>query len=150
MNETRSKISAIFQSEDSFKKKISRYLDVFIDRNIDYPYIQNFIVTELNQDPEKEKDYHIRKRESLNKTILPQLNEEIAKGNIAPIKMEHFMANMMSMCSYPLVAKPILQSMFGFDDKGYREFLKERKKVIYRVLFNEDPQEFNSNTPPIL
>jgi len=45
---------------------------------------------------------------------------------------------MMSMCSYPLVAKPVIQNMFSFDDKAYKKFLKERKQVIYKVLFNED------------
>jgi TetR/AcrR family transcriptional regulator len=54
---------------------------------------------------------------------------------------------MMSMCSYPLVAKPFIQNMFSYDDKMYRKFLKERKQVIYKVLFNEDlPEEaINSN-----
>jgi TetR/AcrR family transcriptional regulator len=139
--ETRQKVSAIFNSSEPFKKKISKYLDVFIDRNIDYPYIQNFIVTEITHSAEKEKEYFQRKRENLTKTILPQLNEEIANGNIAPISFEHFMTNLMSMCSYPLVAKPIIQGMFGFDDKAYRNFLKERKAIIYKVLFNEEPQE---------
>jgi AcrR family transcriptional regulator len=139
--ETRSKVSEIFKSSEPFKKKISNYLDVFIDRNINYPYIQNFIITEITSNPEKEKEYFQRKRENLTKTILPQLTEEIEKGHIPPIKMEHFMTNMMSMCSYPLVAKPLLQKMFGFDEKTYRNFLKERKAVIYKVLFNEEPED---------
>jgi TetR/AcrR family transcriptional regulator len=59
-----------------------------------------------------------------------------------PIDPEHFIVNMMSMCSYPLVAKPFIQNMFSYDDKMYRKFLKERKQVIYKVLFNEDlPQD---------
>jgi TetR/AcrR family transcriptional regulator len=139
--ETRNKISEIFSSSETFKRKISQYLDVFIDRNIRYPYIQNFIVTEINHDSEKEKEYFHQKRENLTKTILPQMNEEIKKGTMAPIKMEHFMTNLMSMCSYPLVAKPIIQGMFGFDEKAYKSFLKERKAIIYQVLFNEPPED---------
>ena len=137
--ETREKISSVFNSELSFKQKISQYLDVFIDRNIKYPYIQNFIISQINQNPEKDDEYMSKKRDSLSKTIFPQLKEEIRKGNIEPIKPEHFLANLMSMCSYPLVAKPILERMFGFDEDGYRAFLKERKKVIYKTLFNEEP-----------
>ena len=139
--ESRRQAAEIFRSSDPFKKKISKYLDVFIDRNVDYPYIQNFIIREITKNPEKEKEYFQQKRENLTKTILPQLTEEIEKGNIAPIKLEHFMTNMMSMCSYPLVAKPLLQKMFGFDEKAYRNFLKERKAIIYKVLFNEEPED---------
>ncbi|NOT75791.1 MAG: TetR/AcrR family transcriptional regulator [Cyclobacteriaceae bacterium] len=138
VSETRTKISDIFKSKDPFKKKISQYLDVFIDRNIRYPYMQNFIISEINTNPEKEKEYLKKKRQNLCETIFPQLEDEISKGTIDPIKPEHFMANLMSMCSYPLVAKPILQGMFDLDENEYKTFLKERKKVIYKSLFNEE------------
>jgi len=39
------------------------------------------------------------------------------------------------------LAKPLLQSIFGFDEKAYRNFLKERKAVIYKILFNEEPED---------
>jgi TetR/AcrR family transcriptional regulator len=139
VKETREKIGAIFKSDSPFKVKISQYLDVFIDRNIRYPYMQNFIITEINQNPEKEAEYLSKKRASLSKTIFPQLEEEISKGGITPIKPEHFMANLMSMCSYPLVAKPILQGMFNLNDEEYKTFLRERKNIIYTTLFNEEP-----------
>jgi TetR/AcrR family transcriptional regulator len=139
--ETRAKIQAIFDSPLTLRQKISRYLDVFIDRNLDYPYIQNFIITEVTKNPERTQEIFSKKREGFKKNILPQLNEEIANGTIAPISLDHFMTNLMSMCSYPLIAKPIIQNVFGFDNKEYRNFMKERKRIIYRVLFNEDPEE---------
>lgn len=139
--ESRTKTQEIFASNDSFKNKISKYLDVFIYRNVNYPYIQNFIINEITKSPEKTKDFLRQKREGILKAILPQLNEEIQKGNIEPIKMEHFMVNLMSMCSYPLIAKPLIQNIFGFDENAYKHFLKERKRAIYKVLFNEDPEK---------
>ena len=142
IGETRSKIDSIFESNEPFKSKISKYLDVSIDRNAEFPYIQNFIITEIMQDPEKMKEHFSRKRSHLMKHIVPPLKKEIEKGNINPIEPEHFIVNMMSMCSYPLVAKPFIQNMFSYDDKMYRKFLKERKQVIYKVLFNKDlPQD---------
>lgn len=138
VEETRTKIDAIFNSEDSFRVKISQYLDVFIDRNAKFPYIQNFIITEIMQDPEKMKEHFSRKRNHLMKHIVPPLLEEIESGRMAPVPPEHFIVNMMSMCSYPLVAKPFIQNMFSYDDKMYKKFLQERKQVIYKVLFNEE------------
>ena len=138
VNEIRGTVSEIFKTDAPFKTKISRYLDAFINHNVKYPYIQNFIVTEITSDPEKEKEYMKSKRERMFKTIMPELEKEIREGKMAPIKFEHFMTNLTSLCSYPMVAKPILQRMFGFDDKSYRNFLKERKAIIYRMLFNEE------------
>jgi len=142
VNESRNKVDAIFNAEESFKVKISKYLDVFIDRNAEFPYMQNFIITEIMQDPEKLKEHFSRKRNHMLKHIVPHLKKEIESGSMEPIDPEHFIVNMMSMCSYPLVAKPFIQNMFSYDDKMYRKFLKERKQVIYKVLFNEDlPQD---------
>jgi len=138
VNETRNKVDSIFNSDEPFKVKISKYLDVFIDRNAEFPYMQNFIITEIMQDPEKMKEHFSRKRNHMLKHIVPPLTKEIESGNMDPIDPEHFIVNMMSMCSYPLVAKPFIQNMFSYDDKMYRKFLKERKQVIYKVLFNED------------
>jgi len=141
VNETRNKVDSIFNSDEPFKVKISKYLDVFIDRNAEFPYMQNFIITEIMQDPEKMKEHFSRKRNHMLKHIVPPLTKEIESGNMEAIDPEHFIVNMMSMCSYPLVAKPFIQNMFSYDDKMYRKFLKERKQVIYKVLFNEDLPE---------
>lgn len=138
ISETRGKVQAIFDSKDSFKKKISKYLDVFIDRDIEYPYIQNFIIAEITRNPEKMKEHSSRKRNFMIKQIIPELNEEIKKGNIPTIEPEHFIVNLMSMCSYPLIAKPFLQNIFSFDDKAYKSFIQSRKKVIYKMLFQQD------------
>jgi AcrR family transcriptional regulator len=149
INETRQKVDSIFESDEAFKVKISKYLDVFIDRNAKYPYIQNFIITEIMQDPEKMKEHFSRKRIHLSKHIAGPLKNEIESGGMQPVDPEHFIVNMMSMCSYPLIAKPFIQNMFSYDDKAYRKFLKERKQVIYKVLFNEAlPEESNTETTP--
>ncbi len=136
--ETRLKTSTIFNASFPFKKKIAMYLDVFIDRDIQYPYIQNFIITEITRNPDKMKELSSKKKNDMVKFIIPELTKEIEEGRIAPINPEHFIVNLMSMCSYPLIAKPFIQSVFSFDNKAYRAFLNERKAVIYKVLFNED------------
>jgi len=138
INETREKIYAIFESNEPFKEKISKYLDIFIDRDVEYPYIQNFVITEMTRNPEKMKEHSSRKKNYMQKLILPQLRREMELGRIPTIDAEHFMVNMMSLCSYPLIAKPFIQDVFSFDTKDYKAFLKERKKVIYRVLFQEE------------
>ena len=141
INETRGKIEDVFSSNEPFKTKISKYLDVFIDRNTEYPYIQNFITTNIMHHPEKNKEFLTHKRNHLKKHIEQPLKEEIKKGNILPIEPEHFIVNLMSMCSYPFVAKPFIQTIFAYDDKAYKKFLKERKTVIYKMLFNEELPE---------
>lgn len=133
------KMDSIFLTNDSLRVKISRFIDAFIDQNIDYPYLENFLITEMAKSPEKIKQLpNQEKKEEFKKFIEKQLSDEIAVGTMAPIKLEHFIVNLMSMCNYPLLAKPLIQNAFGFDEPSYKNFLLERKRVVYRTIFNED------------
>lgn len=138
LSETRQKVHSIFESDEPFKQKIGKYLDVLIDRDLEYPYIQNFIITEITRNPERMKELSSRKKNYIQKVMIPELKREMEAGRVPAMNPEHFVVNLMSMCSYPLIAKPVIQNMFSFDAKEYKAFLKERKKVIYKVLFQED------------
>jgi TetR/AcrR family transcriptional regulator len=136
------KMDSIFLTKDSLRVKINRFIDAFIDQNIDYPYLENFLITEMAKSPEKIKQLpNQEKKEEFKKLIEKQLSDEIAAGTMAPIKLEHFIVNLMTMCNYPLVAKPLIQNAFGFDEPTYKNFLLERKRVVYRTIFNEDLPE---------
>lgn len=133
----REKIDTIFSSQESLYNKISRFVEIFIDQNIDYPYLENFLVTEMVKNPAKVKELHPveEKRERLKNILEKQINEEIAAGQIDAISIEHFMVNLMSLCNYPLIAKPMVQNFFGFDEAGYKKFLLERRNVVLQTLF---------------
>lgn len=130
------KMSTILGSELDFRAKIKDFLDAFIEEKVEYPYLETFIVTELAKHPDKIRDLHPR-NEALRTLLNVQIQAEIEAGRIQPIEPEHFIVNLISMCNYPLIAKPILQSVFGYDERQYRVFLLDRKRVVYRAIFNE-------------
>lgn len=135
----RQKIDDIFSSNETLFNKISRFIDIFIDQNIDYPYLETFLVTEMakNSDTIKQMRPSDERRDALKEKIEQQLNEEIAAGTIAPISIEHFMINLMSLCNYPLIAKPMVQDFFHFDEAAYKKFLLERRNVVLQTLFTQ-------------
>jgi TetR/AcrR family transcriptional regulator len=135
----REKIDTIFSSNESLYNKISRFVEIFIDQNIDYPYLENFLVTEMVKNPAKVKDLHPveEKRERLKKILETQIQEEVAAGSIEPISIEHFMVNLMSLCNYPLIAKPMVQNFFGYDEAAYKKFLLERRNVVLQTMFKQ-------------
>lgn len=132
------KIADILGSELELRTKIKAFLDAFVDHTLQYPYLETFLVTEMAKNPEKMKELHPSNAEKIKELIGKQLELEIAQGKLLPITVNHFMANLMSMCNYPLIGKPILQTIFGFDDTQYKAFLVERKKVVYQAIFNEE------------
>jgi TetR/AcrR family transcriptional regulator len=141
----KTKMRAILAGELSFREKISEYIRAAVDHSLTYPYLENFIITEIARSPEKIKLLCFRDKLRSSDLIKDQLNEEIAKGTIAPISPEHFMVNLSSMCNYPLLAKNILQNIHGMSDAAYKKFLLERKEVIFNVLFPRDRRAAKSN-----
>lgn len=135
--EKKEKLRSILTSSLTFREKIAKYIDVIIDRGIEYPFLDNFIATEMARHPEKLKILCAKDRFKSDELIQKDLDEEIKNGNIAPITAQHFMINLSSLCAYPLLAKSIIQTVHGMSDAAYKKFLVDRKQVIFRTLFNE-------------
>jgi TetR/AcrR family transcriptional regulator len=135
--EKKNRIRPILTSDKSFREKIAEYIEVVIDHGLNYPYIDNFIITETLRNPEKVKMLCFKDKLRSSELIKDQLKEEIEKGSIAPISPEHFMVNLVAMCNYPLLAKNVIQNIHGMSDSAYKKFLTERKEIIFSTLFNE-------------
>ncbi len=130
-------IEAIFISDKSLRNKIREFLDVFITETSNYPHLENFVISEIARYPEKTRKLYPHDKECLKMKLKEQLDEEVLAGTLSPITIDHFICNLMSLCKYPLIAKPIIQTICGYDEVAYRNFLLERKKVVYSNIFNE-------------
>ena len=60
---------------------------------------------------------------------------EMEKGNIEKMRPEQFMLNLISLTSFPVSMRPLLQESMGFSSEAYESLLDERKKIIMNTLF---------------
>jgi TetR/AcrR family transcriptional regulator len=141
MLEKRERVRSILTSNLSFAEKIAQYIDTIVDYGLKYPYLENFIISETARKPDQVKMFCSKDRVKTSDLIRTQLEAEIKAGRIAPISAEHFMVNLSALCNYPLLAKSILQTIHGMTDTAYRKFLVERKRIIFRTLFNQEMPE---------
>ena len=144
LQEKRDLARAILTSERPFREKIASYIDAIVDYGLKYPYLDNFIISEIARRPEKIKLFCAKDKFRSSDLIREALEKEIKKGKIAPISAEHFMVNLISLCNYPLLAKSVIQTIHGLTDTAYRKFLVERKQIIFRTIFDEDMPELNA------
>lgn len=138
VSEKKSRVRPILTSNLPFREKISAYIENILDHGMRYPYIENFIISEIARNPEKVKMLCFKDKLRSSELIKDQLNEEIEKGTIAPISPEHFMLNLSAMCNYPLLAKDIFKNIHGMSDAAYGKFLQERRDVIFHTLFKDE------------
>jgi TetR/AcrR family transcriptional regulator len=136
VREKKEKVRAILTSDFSFREKIGKYIDMMIDRGIEYPFMENFLINEMARKPDNLKVLCSIDKIKSSDLIKKDLEAEIARGKIVPITPQHFMINLSSMCAYPIIAKPIFQMVHGMSDSDYKKFLLDRKKIIFDTVFN--------------
>jgi AcrR family transcriptional regulator len=139
--EKKVRVRTILSSELPFKEKIARYIDTVVDYGLNYPYLENFIISETARHPDKIREFCSRDRIKSSDLIEKDLEKEVKKKKIAPISATHFMVNLSALCNYPLLAKSVLQTIHGMTDAAYRKFLIERKRIIFMTIFNEEMPE---------
>lgn len=133
LNKFSSSVVKVLMSDLPLFAKIERFTDTYINLLIENPYAPNFLVNEINRNPER--IVNALKGQGVNPNLLrKQIKQEIEAGIIREIKIEDLMANMMSMCIFPFVARNIITSMLEMNEEDYRAFLLQRKIEIPKFL----------------
>jgi TetR/AcrR family transcriptional regulator len=143
LQEKKDRVRKILTSKLPFREKMASYITTVVDYGLTYPYLDNFLISEMARHPDKVKVFCAKDRFKSSDLIREELENEVKKGKIAPISAEHFMVNLISLCNYPLLAKSVIQTIHGLSDTAYRKFLLERKRIIFRTIFHEEMPELN-------
>jgi len=124
------RVGEIMSSEISFFNKIEAFVATYIDLLMENTYLPGFVLQEINRNPDKL--IHFFQRIGVQMQIIVHLiEEEINNGNIRPVNPYHFMTNLLSMCVFPFISKPILKEiMIDNYNKDFKLFIEERKKEI--------------------
>ena len=129
-------LNAILNDDSSIEEKIKNFTHNYITFILKHPYLPNFIIQELNRNPEFiEKIKQNKAFPNLDK-FKKQVNIEIEKGVIKPIKAEQLFINIMSLNIFPFVAKPLIKAFADVDDKMYKRLIEDRKIEVADFIIN--------------
>lgn len=121
-------------SDLPFKEKISRHLDSCFEQAKQYPYLEIYMVTQMNQGCVfKDKD----KMSALLDKFYLEIALEMEKGTIEKMRPEHFALNFISLMSFPISMRPLLQDIMGMTPEYYDTILEERREIIMKTLFKQ-------------
>lgn len=131
------KINMIFESELPLFEKIEKFASEYIDEILQNPYLPMFMLTQINQDTDKFLGKIMGKHNQPNpKNFLAQIEKEVKKGTIKPISPVHLLLNLLSMCVFPFMAKPMILRKIGLDELQFRHLMEQRKKEIPEFIIN--------------
>jgi TetR/AcrR family transcriptional regulator len=137
--EFQQKMETVFEEGLSFRERTERFIETFIQKSLEQPYLEMFIITEYNSNPDEKLTMVKPPDDSLKLSKLRVgLAAEIAAGKMKPITAEHFMMTIMSLCSFPFLAQDIFKSVLEVDNTAYAKLIRERKEVILKLLFLDE------------
>ena len=116
--------------------KIRRFVETYIDQLHRNPKMPGFIIHELNQHPERLREAALEHIGPVLPILRRQIDEAVNQGKIRPIRAEDLIANLVSLCVFPFLARPVLQAVTGMDSVQYDQFLSNRKETVTDFVFN--------------
>jgi TetR/AcrR family transcriptional regulator len=104
-----------------------------------HPDLARFIITEIAQEPDLLIEYG--KKLGVNPRLFieafeRQVAKEVKDNAIIPIEGKQLLINIMSLCIYPFVAKPIIQTMMVVDETAFYRMTEERKMQVSEFIIN--------------
>lgn len=136
MAEFHSKLTGVVaQDHLSFRSWIEGVLGFLLQRSAEHPFLELFLISELNTNPDIHRNLMPETALERRKRLREYIAVEVAAGTMKPIEPEQFIVNLMSLCSFPFMAKPIVKKAIELSEDAYNKLISERKEVIMRLIF---------------
>lgn len=126
----------IMVTEKPLFEKIEFFIDTYINMLTNNPHLPVFVIHEINRNPGR--IVNIIKSSGIKPEYLAKvIQQEVNAGVIIDVNPFHLIVNMIGMCIFPFMAKPVLKGIiFNDNSVAYEKFLEERKKEITAFVIN--------------
>jgi AcrR family transcriptional regulator len=129
-------INEIIESDAPLFEKIEHICEDYISMLMRNPYMPLFLINEVNkQSGDFLKRMWGKQKPNLS-TFIQQVQAEVKKGTIRPIHPAQLYMNIMSMCVFPFLGKPMMQFMTKVTDKEFMQLMEERKKLVSKFIID--------------
>lgn len=129
-------LNNVINNDSTLFEKIKNFSENYISFIIKHPYLPNFIIQELNRNPEFINHLIDKKQFPSIEKFKKQVTENIENGSIKPINPEQLFINLISLNILPFLAAPLLKGLLTINDEGYKQLLENRKTEVADFIIN--------------
>jgi len=128
-------VNDIFRSDASLFDKIRTFTHEYIELISKNEYLPKFVINEINRNPDQFIEHmQIRKKKPVVHVFIAQFEQEVEAGNIKPIDPRQFCINMISLCIFPFLGGPMMQTILEVDKAAYKKMMQDRKAEVAEFL----------------
>ncbi|MEX0996952.1 MAG: TetR/AcrR family transcriptional regulator [Flavobacteriaceae bacterium] len=129
-------LNAILNDDSSVEDKIKNFTHNYISFIVKHPYLPNFIIQELNRNPQFIAQLRTNVAFPTINKFKKQVKNEVDNGTIVSISAEQLFINILSLNIFPFVASPLIKAFTNVDDKTYKTLMEARKTAVSDFIIN--------------
>jgi len=132
------RVIEVMASEVDLEDKVRRVVQLEIDHLSRTPYLPGYVISELTHHAERAPQListligmapeNVGPR--VTTTLRRQIDARVRAGAMLPITPEQFMVNLVSLCIFPFVARPMLMALLGMDQHAFARFIDSRRQEL--------------------
>jgi AcrR family transcriptional regulator len=129
-------LNTVLNDDSSIEEKVRNFSSNYISFIEKHPYLPNFIIQELNRNP----DFILKMKENNGLPNLDKFKKQVAfeveKGHIRKIDAEQLFVNILALNVFPFIAKPLIQNLIEADDAAFQQIIAARKTAVADFIIN--------------
>jgi AcrR family transcriptional regulator len=127
-------LNKILNDDSSIEDKVKNFTSNYITFIVKHPYLPNFIIQELNRNPDFIKTIQENNTFLNIEKFKSQVELEVNKGILKPTKGDQLFINILALNIFPFVAKPLIKAFTKEDDKGFKQLMEQRKTEVSEFI----------------
>lgn len=129
-------LNKVLNDDSDLFEKIRKFTENYVSFVIKHPYLPNFVIQELNKNPEFVQKLRSEKNFPSIEKFKLQVSDAINQGIIKPIETEQLFINIISLNIFPFIGEPLLMALVNVDKESYNKILENRKTEVAEFIIN--------------
>ena len=129
-------LNKVLNDDSDLFEKIRGFTKNYVSFVIAHPYLPNFVIQELNKNPEFIAKLRANENFPSIEKFKLQVEEAIKNGIIKPIEAEQLFINIISLNIFPFIGQPLLMALINTDKAKYKKIMENRKKEVAEFIIN--------------
>lgn len=129
-------IFKVLSSKDPLDEKLERLIDTYYGFLNDNPRMAQFIIYEMNQNPDRFRSFIKEKGIHPPVEFAGQIKEAVNEGRMDAVDPTQLLISIVGLILFPYIARTMVEVFFEFDEKQFLKFLKERKPFLVDFILS--------------